>query len=247
MQLIISVDRKHVYVSVVLVMILFGTLVVSGTGYTSGQAAHATLFTDTLRARSGALVSVLDSISTTTASGQNFLTVTAPGSANAGVQFSNGIEVNNFVFTRGTDGTLLFQTANSDRIIVTRAGAATIGGSLSVGSLFGAGLTSCSGATQKLLYNTVAGMFSCSTDNPGSGGCVQRVGAIGSPRSTVSCLAGEKLVGGGCTGLRESNKACPTLDGVNCIASTTTTANTWLCDWGGTSGGFVGSLAMCCS
>ena len=47
-----------------------------------------------------------------------------------------------------------------------------VAGFASVSKLFGAGLTNCSSGGSKLLWNSATGMFSCGTDNVGSGGAL---------------------------------------------------------------------------
>ena len=62
MKITINLSKSRLYVVGLLVMVLLASLIVFGTGFSSGQPSHPTLFTDTIRGRSGAQVNINDNL-----------------------------------------------------------------------------------------------------------------------------------------------------------------------------------------
>ena len=62
MKVAFDVNKVHLYIAVATTIILLSTVVVVATGFSGTQASHATLFTDTIRGRSGGTVAINDNL-----------------------------------------------------------------------------------------------------------------------------------------------------------------------------------------
>lgn len=155
-----------------------GNLSVVGLDYTNGPASRSiaqtitgvwTFTTNPLFAGGSRLVS---SNSLDFDEFSNALTVDAPTTINAvaGLIFTNAS-------TSGTFEASVVKatTLTSDTNLIQISGAASVSSNLEVAgnasssATFGSGLSSCTGSSSKLLWNSVTGKFSCGTDAGASG------------------------------------------------------------------------------
>lgn len=87
------------------------------------------------------------------------------GTTNIGVEIDAGFGTNNYAI-RTNSGQVLFR----DSFTVTSPLGETVSYNLNVGSMTGAGLTSCSGGTSAVTWNSSTNQFGCNTISGGSGG-----------------------------------------------------------------------------
>src|SRR3989338_10968855 len=96
MKLIINVEKKHAYFIVAALVLLSSLIFVIGTGYTTGTPSHTTLFTDIIKGKSGAIVSVMDNVGIGTTSPRDKLHI-----YDSGVYATMLIDSSNVFIPRG--------------------------------------------------------------------------------------------------------------------------------------------------
>ena len=62
MRFVLNIGRSHAYLIAALLVAVVSVLVVIATGYTTGDASHSTLFTNSIRAKAGGTVAVDDNL-----------------------------------------------------------------------------------------------------------------------------------------------------------------------------------------
>ncbi|MDQ5950496.1 MAG: hypothetical protein QG585_438, partial [Patescibacteria group bacterium] len=125
----------------------------------------------------GVLGQVADLLQIKNSNGDNLFSVNSAGLATFSTASTTALSALNSLSVGTTATTTIRGELNATS---TFAGGVDItrGLNLNSGYIYGAGLTSCSAGTDKLLYNATTGQFSCGTD-AGAGSGISSLGALG--------------------------------------------------------------------